>query len=310
MSAERQRDGIDSSDEEQNSNLKPIIGVLTQPTSSVKNPKLEEMGKSFLPASYVKWIESAGGRAVPIPYDAEEDVIEAIFKTINGLLLPGGDVYLPGSIYHKNTKLLYNLAIKANDEKDYFPIWGTCQGFEQLLMITSGNDSCLESFDAEDMAVPLVLLPGAENAKLFRHLSTRSKHAFASEEVCEMLHSLGISPEGFLSNGLDKFYKVLSNNLDKQDKEYVATMEAHKYPFWGVQWHPERNQFEWDPEEPIDHTLASLECVQYVANFFVQQARRNQHEWTKVHYDIAYVYSPRYTLDLDRYYVSIYFFDD
>jgi len=32
-----------------------------------------------------------------------------------------------------------NLAIEANDKGDYFPVWGTCLGFE-LLLLASAND--------------------------------------------------------------------------------------------------------------------------------------------------------------------------
>lgn len=41
----------------------PVIGILTQDSLS-HNP-----GRSYLAASYVKFIESAGGRVVPVHYD-------------------------------------------------------------------------------------------------------------------------------------------------------------------------------------------------------------------------------------------------
>lgn len=44
----------------------------------------------YIAASYVKWIELAGGRVVPIPYNGTTDEMDTIFSRINGLLLPGG----------------------------------------------------------------------------------------------------------------------------------------------------------------------------------------------------------------------------
>jgi gamma-glutamyl hydrolase len=44
----------------------------------------------YIAASYVKWIELAGGRVVPIPYNGTNDEMDKIFNNINGLLLPGG----------------------------------------------------------------------------------------------------------------------------------------------------------------------------------------------------------------------------
>jgi hypothetical protein len=38
-------------------NLRPIIGILNQPSSSAQ---FLEYGKTFIVADYIKWIESAG----------------------------------------------------------------------------------------------------------------------------------------------------------------------------------------------------------------------------------------------------------
>lgn len=45
-------------------NNRPIVGILTQPTSG----GLRKYGSSYIAASYVKFIESGGGRAVPVLY--------------------------------------------------------------------------------------------------------------------------------------------------------------------------------------------------------------------------------------------------
>ena len=45
-------------------------------------------GKSYVAASYVKWIESAGGRAVPIRFYASDEELARLFNSINGLIFP------------------------------------------------------------------------------------------------------------------------------------------------------------------------------------------------------------------------------
>ena len=35
-------------------------------------------------------------------------------------------------------------------------------------------------------------------------------------------------------------FDVLSTNKDKKGTAFVSTIEAKKYPFYGVQWHPEK----------------------------------------------------------------------
>ena len=45
---------------------------------------------------------------------------------------------------------------QANDNGDYFPLWGTCLGFELLgYLATDKNYSVLSAVDAENLSLPL-----------------------------------------------------------------------------------------------------------------------------------------------------------
>ncbi len=44
-----------------------------------------------------------------------------------------------------------------------------------------------------------------------------------------------------------------------------------------AQWHPEKNAFEWTPEKHIPHDPRAINVTQAVANFVVNEARRNHH---------------------------------
>ena len=68
---------------------------------------------------------------MPIAYDANNATIDEIFKSVNGVLMPGGGALLPDS-----AKRMYENAVRANVERnDHFPIWGTCNGFEWLVQL-------------------------------------------------------------------------------------------------------------------------------------------------------------------------------
>ena len=92
-------------------NLRPIIGIYAQPSSR---------HGEYIAASYVKWVESAGGRAIPIPYNASKPQLKQLFHSINGLLFPGGSAHMLDAAQY-----LYDLAVHANEhENDYFPVFG------------------------------------------------------------------------------------------------------------------------------------------------------------------------------------------
>jgi hypothetical protein len=51
-------------------------------------------------------------------------------------------------------------------------------------------------------------------------------------------------------------------------------LAQHRYPIWGVQWHPEKNIYEWGikdnaPFEEINHSRQAVRVAQWTANFFV-----------------------------------------
>lgn len=77
-------------------------------------------------------------------------------------------------------------------------------------------------------------------------------------------------PQTFQYLGLNQDYRLLSTSKDDDDVEYVSTVEHRTLPFYGVQWHPEKNLFEWSFSS-IPHTRPAIRAAQYIANFFVEQ---------------------------------------
>lgn len=50
-------------------------------------------------------------------------------------------------------------------------------------------------------------------------------------------------------------------------------MEAKNYPFYAVQFHPEKNNFEW--KVFAKRSKEAIEVVQIMSNKFVEKARQN-----------------------------------
>ena len=84
-------------------------------------------------ASYVKFFESAGARVVPIMSNKGDSYYEYVFNSVNGVVFPGGAQDLVHSEYTRVSKLAMQHSIDQHEKANYFPIWGTCCGFEQLV---------------------------------------------------------------------------------------------------------------------------------------------------------------------------------
>ena len=48
-----------------------------------------------------------------------------------------------------------------------------------------------------------------------------------------------------------------------------------KAPIFGLQWHPEKNLFIFNPNLAIDHSPLAIAAAQYIANTFMGFARQN-----------------------------------
>ena len=213
-------------------NDRPILGILTQPESGNGTG-------TYIAASYVKFLESAGARVVPVHFDASRAELKQLFGSINGLLLPGGGADLSnGTLIHSAGRLLYDLAVAANDAGDTFPIWGTCMGFQFLSLLAARNGSvlCQHCYDTEGVALPLHFdEPAATKSRLYGHLPASLKQSLASEALTLNAHHDGIAPSTFASNArLAAAFDVLSTNVDGHGRAFVSSIEAKRYPFAGM----------------------------------------------------------------------------
>ena len=81
--------------------------------------------------------------------------------------------------------------------------------------------------------------------------------------------------------------------------EFIALLEARDYPIWGSQFHPEKNSYEWSRKyKNIPHTKEAMEATIFFANYFVEQTRRNFHEFESRELEeqyLIYNFSPEFT---------------
>ncbi|RVE58545.1 hypothetical protein OJAV_G00195330 [Oryzias javanicus] len=252
-------------------NDRPIIGVLSQ--------KLASNTSSYIAASYVKFLESAGARVVPVL-----------------ILFPGGGVNITSSGYERAAEIFYQLALEANKNGDFFPVWGTCLGFEELTFLTSRKMQ-LSHTNTSAAALPLNFTEDAKRSRMFSGFPSELMAALASEPLTVNAHQFSLATTTFYSDGsLKNFYRVLSTNTDG-NTEFVSTFEAYDYPVYGTQWHPEKNAFEWT-RPFIPHSPSAIKTTFYMAEFFVSEARKSFHRFKSQEEEdkaLIYNYNPVYT---------------
>ncbi|XP_028289732.1 gamma-glutamyl hydrolase [Gouania willdenowi] len=273
------------------SNDRPIIGVLAQDISSPQGN-----WTSYIAASYVKFLESAGARVVPVMINKTPEEYKTLFNSINGILYPGGSANIFSSGYEKAARIFYELAIEAKKKGDHFPVWGTCLGLEQLMYLTSGKP-VLSRTNTSGLALPLNFTNKINDSKLFQNFPPQVLQDLALKPLTENSHKWSVTMATYNEDEkLQKFYKVLSTNMDGTT-EFLSTVEAYDYPIYGTQWHPEKNPFEWT-RSYYPHSSSAVKMSFYIAQFFVDEARKNFHRFESVDLEqdaLIYNYNPVYT---------------
>jgi gamma-glutamyl hydrolase len=116
-------------------------------------------------------------------------------------------------------------------------------------------------------------------------------------------HVQCLTRTNFTESKLNEFFNILSTNKDRMDHNltFISTMEAKKYPIYGVQWHPEKNQFEFvlnAKHQNTPHHYNAIIISQYMANFFVNESRRNNNRFPDILQEsqaLIYNYNPQYS---------------
>ena len=215
-----------------------------------------------------------------------------LFKCINGLLYTGGgadissDNGMDKGQYFRTATTLWDLAVRfsisfatvlqlratdsvcfdaqaaANKQGDYFPIWGTCLGFQTVSVLAAGNRSLLSPFTGVDgVSIPLTLTAAANASRLLTGAPARVMNTLTTEDSTVNLHHWGVTPSAYADNPkLDAFFELLSTNVDSNGSVFVSTIEGKELPVYATQYYPER--FDWALElRPFTHAADVVEAM-------------------------------------------------
>ena len=165
-------------------------------------------------------------------------------------------------------------ARNAHPAKDHFPVLAICLGFEAMSVALSGNASLLSRYDAEDGAAPLFFTAAARGSSFFGSMPATVLDDVETKPYARESHTWGVSLEALTAEpGLRDAVDVLSLSADPEGRVYVSSYEHRTLPFAAVQWHPEKNAFEWGDKLHIPHTDGALAVTHAVARWLSRHAR-------------------------------------
>jgi len=290
-------------------NDRPIIGVLTLPS-------IEGLptNASYLPASYVHWLEAAGLRVAPVRYDLPEDDLIELSHSVNGILFTGGssDLVVKGkpTQYFNAARVLFEEVKRAPGRNASIALWGTCLGLEALSMLLSDDNGILSPFDAENISLPLDFTQFAPRSKLFGSMPPSVAAAFR-KPITVNEHSLGVTPRAVRQSSMSPAVNILSTNVDLKGETFVSSFEHRTLPIFAVQFHPERPAFEWITQRYIPHSSEAVQGMQYLANTFAAAARNSFQAFHSIEHGkraLIYNWAPFYSEDATAYYEQTYVF--
>lgn len=250
----------------------PVFGILAQP---VETPNV-----TIILSSYVKWLESAGARVVPIRYGSPDCEIDFLLQRINGLLLPGGGAGTdPERGYGRFAHRAFLVAVGRN-----IPIWATCLGHEAVMRFTcheAGEPSPVRRTPAEGANLPLHFL---QASRLSGDMPSPVRRGLAEGNITMNIHNFGVPSRVFRSSrALSRNFHLVASSTDFDGEEFVALTQHKTLPIVTAQFHIEKNPYEfnegaWDDEkdaaDSAPHGEVGVRAAFWMAEWLVAQARR------------------------------------
>ncbi|XP_024045489.1 gamma-glutamyl hydrolase 2 isoform X2 [Citrus clementina] len=141
-------------------NNRPVIGILSHPGDGASGRLNNSKNASYIAASYVKFVESAGARVIPLIYNEPEEILFGKLKLVNGVLLTGG--WAKKGLYFQIVEKIFKKILEKNDAGEYFPLYAICLGFELISMIISKDRNILERFNGADQASTLKFIKNSK----------------------------------------------------------------------------------------------------------------------------------------------------
>lgn len=119
--------------------------------------------------------------------------------------------------------------------------------------------------------------------------------------------------ENFTSMNLNEFWNPITVNKDVNNLTFISIVESKDYPIVGLQFHPEKNAYEWEKNYP--HSWSAIYSGRFFYDWFVNECRKNKHDYyivnkTALNDELIYNYPATFVGKLKPIFEQVYFFND
>eukprot|EP01084_Bolivina_argentea_P255426 429601_1 len=298
----------------------PVIGVIAQPCDTFGVDLCKQSGftnaTSYLPAKYVKWIEMGGSQVIPLfPYKYEYSELVDLISKLNGIFIVGGaGATQPRSKYEKFIADILNILrqYRDNNYPQNIPLWGTCDGFENILTaVAKTGESVMDQYSASNVNLNISFTDNINDSVMFNLQNEKSQYYELNRLMIDLMteysityndHHKGILPNTFVTDEyVNSNFSNLGISYDKNGKAFVALFESRKelnLNWFAVQFHPENPSFR--VQKDVNRSYNAIIVNSWFAQFFVnvvKESNNNQMTNDEFEQKAIYNYDPIHQVD-------------
>lgn len=143
------------------------------------------------------------------------------------MLLPGGATWFNQSNgYADAGRHIYDVALELNERGEYFPVWGTCLGFELLTYLAANGNEHRAHCDSSNQALPLVFKPDFKSSRMFKNAPDTVVKILESEAVTSNFHQYCVTEKVNIFKTFPRFFLWLPSMLTK--RKFMKLLELHR----------------------------------------------------------------------------------